>query len=81
MHFYDFVAKFSMKIVFYLPVIKDKPKFVSFLVFVCTNASFIAQIWSFRKCLEMRCHLGSGRIAKDIQSHGSQSKRAKIPIH
>ena len=38
-----------MKIIFYLPVkITDKPKFVAFLAFVCTNASFIAQISCFR---------------------------------
>ena len=33
-----------MKIIFYLPVNTDKPKFVAFLVFLCTTASFIAQI-------------------------------------
>ena len=36
-----------MKIIFYLPVNNDKPKFVAFLVFICTNASFIAQISPF----------------------------------
>ena len=54
-HFGDFVkciftifgCKFSMKVIFYLPVNTDKPKFVAFLVFVCTTASFIAQISSF----------------------------------
>ena len=40
------IHKFSMKIIFYLPVNTDKPKFAAFLVFVCTTASFIAQIWS-----------------------------------
>ena len=41
-HFYDFYYKFSMKISFYPPVNNDKPKFVTFLVFVCTTSSFIA---------------------------------------
>ena len=47
-----------MKIIFYLSVNTDKPKLVAFLVFLCTTASFIAQ---YRKCLETRRHLGSGR--------------------
>ena len=53
-HFWDFVKcilrfcyKFNMKIIFYLPVNTDKPNFVAILVFVCTTASFIAQILSF----------------------------------
>ena len=41
-----FCYKFSMKIIFYLPANTDKPKFLAFLVFVCTIASFIAQISS-----------------------------------
>ena len=52
-HFGDFVkcilrvcCKFGMKIIFYLPVNTDKPNFVAILVFVCTTASFIAQILS-----------------------------------
>ena len=44
--FLRFCCKLSMKIIFYLPVNNDKPKFVGFLVFVCTTASFIAQISS-----------------------------------
>ena len=39
-------CKFSMKIIFYLPMNTDKPNFVALLVFVCTTASFIAQISS-----------------------------------
>ena len=39
-------CKFSLKIIFYLPLNTDKPKFVAFLVFFCTTASFIAQISS-----------------------------------
>ena len=46
-HFYDFAScKFSMKIIFYLPVNTDKPKLVALFVFVCMTASFIAQISS-----------------------------------
>ena len=41
-----FRYKFSMKIIFYLPVNTDKPKFLAFLIFVCTIALFIAQISS-----------------------------------
>ena len=33
-----------MTIIFYLPVNTNKPKFVAFLVFVGTTASFIAQM-------------------------------------
>ena len=45
--FLRFCSKFSTKIIFYLPVNNHKPKFdVAFLVFVCTTASFIAQISS-----------------------------------
>ena len=39
-------CKFSMKIIFYLPMNTDKPKVVALLVFFCTTASFIAQISS-----------------------------------
>ena len=42
--FLRFCCKFSMKIIFYLPVHTDKSKFIAFLVFVCMTASFIAQI-------------------------------------
>ena len=36
-YFYVFVANFSMTIIFYPPENTDKPKFVTFLVFVSTN--------------------------------------------
>ena len=45
-------CKFIMKIIFYLPVSTNKPKFVAFLVFVCTTASFIAQISSYENVLK-----------------------------
>ena len=73
-----------MKIIFYLPVNTDKPKVVTFLVFVCTTDSFIAQISSSENVLKRDAILAPVAkqwIAKDIPSYGSQSKRAKIAIH
>ena len=81
--FLRFCCKFSMKIIFYLPVNTDKPKVVAFLVFVCTTASFIAQISSSENVLKRDAILAPVAkqwIAKDIPSYGSQSKRAKIAI-
>ena len=72
-----------MKIIFYLPVNTDKPKVVAFLVFVCTTASFIAQISSSENVLKRDAILAPVAkqwTAKDIPSYGSQSKRAKIAI-
>ena len=72
-----------MKIIFYLPANTDKPKVVAFLVFVCTTASFIAQILSSENVLKRDAILAPVAkqwIAKDIPSYGSQSKRAKIAI-
>ena len=73
-----------MKIIFYLPINTDKPKFVAFLVFACTTASFIAQI-SFLENVSKRDAIlppvAKQWIAKDIPSYGSQSKRAKIAIY
>ena len=51
----------------------DKPKFVAFLVFVCTTALFSAQISSFRKCLKRKRHLGSCR--KTMNSKGYSELR------
>ena len=39
-----FCCKFSMNIIFYLTSEHREAKFLAFLVFVCTTASFIAQI-------------------------------------
>ena len=72
-----------MKIIFYLPVNTDKPKFVAFLVFICTTASFTAQMSSTENVLKQDAILAPVAkqwIAKDIPSYGSQSKRAKIAI-
>ena len=68
-----------MKIIFYLPVNTDKPKIVAFLVFVCTTASFIAQISSSENASKRDAILApvANSVAKDIPSYGSQSKRAK----
>ena len=73
-----------MKIIFYLPVNTDEPKFVAFLVFVCKTASFIAQIRWTENVLNRDAILAPVAkqwIAKDILSYGSQSERAKIGIH
>ena len=73
-----------MKIIFYLPLNTDKPKFVAFLVFVCTTASFIAQISSFKyvsKWDAILAPVAKQWIAKDIPSHWTQSKCTKIAIH
>jgi len=73
-----------MKIIFYLSVYTDKPKFVAFLVFLCTTASYIAQIPSSENFLKrdaISAPVAKQGLAKDIPSYGSQSKRAKIAIH
>ena len=45
--------KFSMKIIFYLPVTpKSQSLLLSWNFIVCTNVSFIAQILSFREFRE-----------------------------
>ena len=70
--------------IFYLPVNTDKPKYVAFLVFVCTTPLFIAQISSLENVSKRDAILAPVAIqwiAKDIPSYGSQSKRAKIAIH
>ena len=52
---------------------------------ICLHDCFIYRSnFGFRKCLETRRHLGSGRKtvnSQDIPSYGSQSKRATIAIH
>ena len=70
--------------IFYLAVNTDKPKVDTFLVFVCTNASFVAQISLFRKCPKRDAFLARVAkqwIVKDSASYRSQSERAKIAIH
>ena len=70
-----------MTIVSYLPVNTNKPKFIAFLVFGCTTASFTAQISSFKKVSKQDAILALAAkrwIAKDILSSGNQSKHAKI---
>ena len=73
-----------MKIIFYLPVNTDKPKFVAFLVFVCTTASFIAQISSSENVSKrdaIFAPVAKQWITKDIPSYDSQSKCVKTAIH
>ena len=72
MQFLQFYCKFSVKIIFYLPVNTDKPKCVTFLVFVCTNASFIPQISTSENVSNRDAILAP--VAK-------QSKRSKVAIH
>ena len=58
-----------------------KSKFVAVLVFVCTTASFIAQISSSEDVSKQDAILAPVAkqwIAEDIPSYKSQSKRAKI---
>ena len=59
----------------------EKPKFVALLVFICTTASFIAQISSSENVSKQDAILASVSkqwIAENIPSYESQSKRAKI---
>ena len=63
----------------------DKPKFVAFLVFVCTTALFIAQISSFSKMSRKETpswlRFQNNEELRIFRVTGSQSKRAKIAIH
>ena len=66
-----------MTVIFYLPVNTDKPKFVAFLVFSCTTASFIAQISSFENVSKRDAILAPVAkqwIAKDSPSYGEPIK-------
>ena len=59
----------------------EKPKFVALLVFICTTASFIAQISSSENVSKQDAILAPVAkqwIAEDIPSYESQLKRAKI---
>ena len=63
-----------MKIIFYQLVHTDKPKFVAFLVFVCTTAPFIAEILSSEnvsKTDTILAPVAKQWIAKDIPSYES----------
>ena len=65
-----FCRKFSMKIIFYLPVNTDKPKVVGFCLYDCFiyRSNFV-----FRKCLGTRCYLDFGR--KTVNSQGYSELR------
>ena len=75
--FLRFCCKFSMKIIFYLTVNNGKPKVFGVLVFVCTTAS-ISSIENISKRDAILVPVSNQRIAKDIPSYKSQSKRAKL---
>ena len=73
-----------MKIIFFLPVNTHRPKVVAFLVFVCTTASFIAQISSSENALKRDAILAPVTkqwLAKDIVSYRSQSKHTESAIY
>ena len=73
-----------MKIIVYLPVNIDKPKFVAFLVFIGTTASLIAQISPSENVSKQDAILAAVAkqwIAKDMPSYVGQSKRAKTANH
>ena len=54
-----------MKIIFYLPVNIDKPKFMAFWVFDYTTASFIAQISSSENFWAILAQVTKQWIAKE----------------
>ena len=70
-----------MKIIFYLQVNTDKPKFVSFLV----SFFYVCFVYSSSEIVLKRdailAPVAKQWTAKDIPGYGSQSKRAKIAIH
>ena len=72
-----FQNKFSMKIIFYQPVNTHKPKFVAFLVFVCTTASFIAQISSSQKMSRNGTPSGSSRKKVNSQEYAELGEPIK----
>ena len=70
-----------MEIIFHPPVNTDKPKVVSFFVFICTTPSSIAQISSFENALKRDAILAPVAkqwIAKDIPSYGSHQNERKL---
>ena len=81
LHLYDFVANSAWKsFSTYQSTLTSQRS----SLFVCTTASFIAQSSSFENVSERDAILTSVAeqwIAKDIQSYGSQTKRAKTAIH
>ena len=67
-YFFQFCCKFSVKIIFYLPVNIDTPKFVALLVFVLYHWFIYRSNFVCWKRLETWRHLGSGR--KTVNSQG-----------
>ena len=69
-----------MTIIFYLPANSDKTlKLIVFLVFVCTTASFIAQISSFENVLKQTSSWLSG--SKTVNSQGYSESWEPIKMH
>ena len=64
-----------MKIIFYLPVNTNKPKFVASMVFVCTTASFFAQVSSSENVSKLDAILAP---AKTVNSQGYSEFREPI---
>ena len=82
-YFYIFVENYRDNN--FLPTSKHwQPKFVTFLVFVCTTASCIAQISSFENVSKLQhtilALVAKQWIAKNILSDWSQPKHAEIAI-
>ena len=81
--FYVFVANSAENN--FLPISENREAKVHPFLGICLYECFIYRSnFVFRKCLETRRHLGSGRKtvnSQDIPTYGSQSTRAKIAIH
>ena len=83
-HFYDFVANIIQHENF-LPTSQHRQAKVRCSLGICLyDCFFYRSNFVFRKCLEMRCYLGSGR--KTVNSQGYSELRepiklAKIAIH
>ena len=75
--FLRFCCKFSMKIIFHLPVKNGKSKIVDFLVFACTTAS-ISSIENISKRDAILAPVSNQRIAKDIPSYKSNQTARKL---
>ena len=71
--FLRFCCKFSMKIIFHLPVKNGKSKIVDFLVFVCTTAS----ISSIENISKRDDHLGSGFKSENSQGYSELQEPIK----
>ena len=84
MRFYDFVTNSAKKVIFSLPVNTGKLKFVAFVVFVCTTASFIAQTFmeghSGQKCNLIATCIPLDRIRVPLDRTFLPFDRTSIPF-